>query len=370
MIASPNYLTRRRKASLKLDVEIKNRWILTMPLTISIVTPSYNQGRFIERTIQSVLSQNIPNLEYVIFDGGSTDETLSILKHYESQLRWTSEKDNGQTDAVNKGIEATSGEIIGWLNSDDVFYPNALKTVCDFFESHPEVDVIYGDANHIDKFDQVIEPYPTEPWDWDRLLFTCYLCQPAVFFRRKVVKNFGLLNEKLQYCMDYEYWLRLAMKGAKFTHLPQVLAGSRLYAETKTLGSRKKVHKEINNMMLQLLGKVPERWISNYAHVATEERMGRENPTRFIRAVITLYFYSALHWNKYISRDMLKNAFLWTESYSHNNFSARFMELTQQLTELTQHSTELTQKLNEYHKAHNKKLTTRLIKFLKKFKHS
>ena len=175
-------------------------------MKVSIITPSYNQGLFIERTILSVLEQNYPLLEYQIFDGRSKDNTIEILRKYEQSLHWLSEKDEGQSDAINKGILATSGDIIGWLNSDDIYYPNTINTVVNFFREHPEVDVVYGKAHHIDIENKIIESYPTEPWNYERLKETCFLCQPAVFLRRNIVEKYGLVGPDLHYCMDYEYW--------------------------------------------------------------------------------------------------------------------------------------------------------------------
>lgn len=280
--------------------------------TVSVITPSLNQGRFIERTIESVLSQQIRNLEYFVCDGGSTDNTVELLKRYDNKLQWVSEKDKGQADAVNKSLKMASGEIIGWLNSDDVYYRGTIQAVCEFFESQPEFDVVYGYANHIDEEDNVIEPYYTEPWNLERLKDVCYLCQPAVFFRRSVVERFGMLDEGLHYCMDYEYWLRLGLGGAKFGHLRRVLAGSRFYAETKTLGARVKVHQEINRMMRERLGRVPDRWIFNYAHAFLEERgFDRRDRFRFALAVSVISFYASLRWNARIPRSIVKTVGRW-----------------------------------------------------------
>ena len=279
---------------------------------VSVITPSFNQGHFIERTVQSVLSQDIPVLEHVVFDGGSTDDTVDILNRYESHLRWVSEKDGGQADAINKGLRTTSYEVIGWLNSDDIYYPGAIRAVCNFFDSHSEVDVVYGDAYHIDEQDRMIEPYYTEVWDLERFKDVCYLCQPAVFFRRRVVDRFGMLDERLRYCMDYEYWLRLALGGAEFAYLRRVLAGSRLYAETKTLGARVRVHREINDMMRRRLGRVPDRWLFNYAHAVVETKgFCREERLRFVAALTAVSLYASVRWNRGVSWDVLQTTSRW-----------------------------------------------------------
>jgi glycosyltransferase involved in cell wall biosynthesis len=240
---------------------------MTAAPRISIVTPSYNQGPFIERTIRSVLEQPVEGLEYVVCDGGSTDATADVLRRYEGRLRWVSERDGGQADAVNKGLVMTNGPVIGWLNSDDVYYPGALAAVLGFFDAHPEVDIVYGDADHIDERDAVLEPYYTEDWDYERLKDVCFICQPSAFFRRRVVERHGGLDASLRYCMDYEYWLRIG-RTTPFVRVPERLAGSRLYASNKTLGSRIAVHAEINDMLRRTIGEVPTRWLYNYAFAA------------------------------------------------------------------------------------------------------
>jgi glycosyltransferase involved in cell wall biosynthesis len=273
-------------------------------MKFSIVTPSFNQGQYIGRTLQSVAIQTGSEIEHVVFDGGSTDQTVEILKAH-GGVRWISEPDKGQTDAVNKGLRATDGEIIGWLNSDDVYYPGALARVSSFFEARSDIDVVYGMADHIDREDLAFEAYPTEPWDFDRLKDTCFICQPAAFFRRRVVEQHGLLDQSLQYCMDYEYWLRLGKAGVRFAYLEEKLAGSRLYPDNKTLGSRVKVHAEINDVQKALFGVVRDRWLWNYAHAVVEKKVDRaRSPRWFAIRLLIAAITAAWRWNGRITPEM------------------------------------------------------------------
>ncbi|WP_082827187.1 glycosyltransferase family 2 protein [Rhodanobacter thiooxydans] len=278
-------------------------------MKVSVITPSFNQGQFIERTLRSVSDQEVPALEHVVFDGGSSDETTTILASFGHGIRWVSEPDRGQSDAVNKGIRATDGDIVGWLNSDDVYYPGALARVVDFFEANPDVDVVYGMADHIGVDDVAFEAYPTESWNSVRLRDTCFICQPALFFRRQVVTAHGLLDESLQYCMDYEYWLRLVRGGARFAYLPEKLAGSRLYPQNKTMSNPVAVHKEINGM-LRRYGPVPDAWLFNYAYVVVRSKIDEQKrPIRFAREVTMRSLLASLRWNGHISSTLVRRLF-------------------------------------------------------------
>ena len=240
-------------------------------MRLTIITPSFNQGQFIKATINSVLDQRYPDLEYLIMDGGSTDNTIETALSYGDQLVLESERDGGQAAAVNKGILKATGDIIGWLNSDDVYYPGSFKAVMKVFEDHPEIQVLYGDADHIDEGGVFLDVYPTEEWDYRRLIDECYLCQPAVFFRREAALRAGLLNPRRQFSMDYDFWLRLGRR-TDFFYLRQKLAGSRMYAENKTLGSVEKVHLDNMNMFMEILGYVPEKWVIGSAQVTNVAR--------------------------------------------------------------------------------------------------
>ncbi|MGB9873325.1 MAG: glycosyltransferase family 2 protein [Anaerolineae bacterium] len=203
---------------------------------VSIVTPSLNQGRFIANTIESVLSQDYPRIEYFVVDGGSTDETLEVLHRYRGRLRWVSEPDGGQSAAVNKGWRQTSGEIVAWLNSDDTYLPGAVSQVVAFLQEHPEIDAVYGNCDYIDLEGRFLRPYPTRPYNYLELVRTAfnYIPQPATFVRRQALEAIGYLDETLHYIMDLDCWLRL---GAQHTlaYLPVRLATLRLHPQAKSV---------------------------------------------------------------------------------------------------------------------------------------
>jgi len=176
------------------------------------VTPSYNQGVFLERTIKSVLNQDYPNIEYIVIDGGSEDGSLDILKSYKNSFEWASEPDRGQTHAINKGFARARGTVLGYLNSDDILYPGAISTVVEQFHKNPEVDMLYGKADYIDKEDNKTGMYNTDVYSFERNLFDCCVCQPAGFWRKRVADIVGKFDEDLHYAMDYDYWLRIGKK--------------------------------------------------------------------------------------------------------------------------------------------------------------
>ena len=234
-------------------------------MKISVITPSFNQGKFIERTIRSVVSQDYSNLEYIVMDGGSTDQTVEIINKYAQNIsHWISEKDEGQTFAVNRGFRASTGKILGWLNSDDIYYPGTLQKVADYFAIHPGCNVIYGLADYIDEEDRHIRDYPTLKWNYKKLKNRCYICQPSVFFRRSVFERYGPLDESLDFCMDYDYWLRCGATQS-FSYMQEKLAASRLYAENKTLSSRPAILTETIDLLFRKFGNVPRRWIGEYS---------------------------------------------------------------------------------------------------------
>jgi len=213
---------------------------------ISIVTPSYNQAEFLEKAMLSVLNQNYPNLEYIIIDGGSSDGSVEIIKKYEKFLHyWVSEPDTGQSAAINKGLRIASGDIIGWMNSDDIYLPNAFNACVKILAGKKDIDVIYGNAYRIDQSDEIMAEARYAPFFFtDALYIGVRIVNHAAFWKKEIMNQVGYLDESLEVMMDREYFLRIAKYGKKFKKIKHFLGAIRIHKESKentimkTLGSK------------------------------------------------------------------------------------------------------------------------------------
>ena len=203
---------------------------------VSIVTPSYNQARFIEETIRSVLLQGYPDLEYIIVDGGSTDGSVEIIRKYEPWLAyWVSEKDAGQADAINKGWQRSSGEILAWLNSDDTYEPAAIGTAVSLLECYPDVAMIAGDCRVIDASGNVIRRLPAGEYNLINQLFSNAIPQPGTFVRRPIAEAIGYLDGSMHYVFDADFWMRLSLAGAKIVRWSSLFANYRYWSNSKSV---------------------------------------------------------------------------------------------------------------------------------------
>jgi glycosyltransferase involved in cell wall biosynthesis len=207
-------------------------------LLVSIVTPSFNQAKFLEATIQSVLSQDYPDIEYIIVDGGSTDGSADLIKRYSDRLAWwVSERDRGQTDAINKGFGRARGQVLAWLNSDDTYEPGAIRQAVDFLQLHSDVGMVYGDTNFIDENGRKIGRFGAAQTNYSLLRQGyVHIPQQASFFQADLWQKVGPLDPSFYFAMDYDLWVRLA-KQAPLVYTPQLWANFRLHGSGKTIAS-------------------------------------------------------------------------------------------------------------------------------------
>jgi glycosyltransferase involved in cell wall biosynthesis len=207
-------------------------------LLVSIITPSYNQARFLEKTIHSVLEQDYAEIEYIIVDGGSDDGSLEIIQQYAPRLSWwVSEKDQGQTDAINKGFARARGDVLAWINSDDTYNAGAVREAVAYLQAHPQAGMVYGDANLIDENDRVIGRFPAKQTDYRRLRHGyVHIPQQSAFFRADLWRKVGPLDPTFYFAMDYDLWVRLAAL-APLDYYPRLWANFRLHSSAKTIAA-------------------------------------------------------------------------------------------------------------------------------------
>ena len=207
---------------------------------VSIVTPSFNQAAFLEQTIRSVLEQNYPNIEYWVIDGGSTDNSGEIIKQYAPRLAgWVSEKDKGQADGINKGLAKATGEIIGWLNSDDLYYPGAIAGAVEDFRLHHEASFVFSDVESIDEHGNAFNLMRYDDWKLPDLMTFHIIGQPGVFMRRAVLEQAGYLDLNYNYLLDVQLWLRMAAIAEPYYAPEEVWAAARIHSDAKNIAHAK-----------------------------------------------------------------------------------------------------------------------------------
>jgi glycosyltransferase involved in cell wall biosynthesis len=232
---------------------------------VSVVTPSFNSGRFLDETVRSVLDQDYADVEYLVMDGGSSDGTLEVLKEYKDRLRYVSQPDDGQAAAVNGGFALTSGGIIAFLNADDTYLPGAISAAVQAFAEHPGAGVVYGDALHVGEDGASLGAYPVEPFDAANLSRRCFICQPAAFFRRDVFLAAGGLDASLRFALDYDLWIRMAQL-APMVKIDRPLATLRLHGQAKTMSEMGPAMLETITVLRRHYGYVPYNWVYGYGH--------------------------------------------------------------------------------------------------------
>ena len=216
---------------------------------VTIVTPSYDQADFLEKTIRSVLEQDYPNIEYLVIDGGSTDGSVEIIKKYADRINWwVSEKDNGQADGINKGLRRASGEIIAWLNSDDFYLPGAVSSAVQALQTNPEAGFVYGDLQVVNEAGEVTNILTYGDWGLKGLMEFKIIGQPTVFMRRNVLESAGYLDPGYHFLLDPHLWLRLAMH-AGMKYIPHLWAGEHSHAASKNLAHAAKFGAEARRIV-------------------------------------------------------------------------------------------------------------------------
>jgi glycosyltransferase involved in cell wall biosynthesis len=240
---------------------------------VSIVTPSYNMAPLLEETIQSVLGQDYPHIEYIVMDGGSSDGSVEILRKYEGRLRYESRPDKGATDAVNRGFLQSRGSVFAFLNADDTYLPGAVGTAVRHMLANRSHAGIYGEGYLTDESGKIVCRYPTEKFDAELLKETCFICQPASFLWREAFADAGMLDPDFEFGLDYDLWIRIA-KRSTLLKVDDYLATSRMHAGSRTLNERRRVYRSNITLLKRHYGYAPFPVIYGYCCALLDKRDG------------------------------------------------------------------------------------------------
>ena len=282
----------------------------SLPL-VTVVTPSYNQADFIEQTMCSVFGQDYPSIEYLVIDGASTDESVDVIDKYASSLHWwVSEPDDGQADAINKGLRKANGEIVAWLNSDDLYLPGAVSSAVESLLANPDLGLVYGDAITIDINGRPINRLVFPQWALEDLMAFRIICQPAVFMRREVLERAGFLNESLHFMLDHQLWLRIAAK-APIQHIPLMIAAARHHPTAKNVSQAEQFSRETYDVlawmknqpeMVDIINKNRRKILAGAHRLSARYLLDggfySEALITYGRALITQPGYALQHWHR------------------------------------------------------------------------
>lgn len=236
-----------------------------MSTLVSILTPSFNQAQWLTDNLRSVSTQTYPHIEHVVMDGGSTDGTVTLLEAAGDSVVWRSEPDKGQANAINKAFATSTGEIVGWINSDDAYFDiGVVADVVAYFEAHPDVDVVYGHCVQTTEDGAFIQLLWAPPFDAELLKVVDFITQPGIFLRRRVLRE-PMLDESFHFALDYELWLRLQAGGARFARIPRITGIDRHQPERKSL------------TLLDVHAADTERLVRTYGVVPASEQVARRS---------------------------------------------------------------------------------------------
>lgn len=271
---------------------------------ITIVTPSYNQGEFIRETIESILNQNYPNLEYFIFDGGSSDESVDIIREYEDRITfWVSEPDKGQTDAINKGFRLATGDLCAWVNSDDILLPNCLSEIAKCYTQEAEPEIIHANCVYIDNLSNIAKAVRVPK---QTLFFAnrgvWSIPQPAAFYKTEAIKQVNYLNPEYHLSMDLDLWMKLVARKIKISHIPKYLGGFRWHESSKSTKSieLKKNKSDENPECLMILDRaLPQVDQSQRRKWRLVLKIYQVLNLNYLRASYDTLGYKNNHWRKY-----------------------------------------------------------------------